>query len=279
MLATKITLFLPSGDSQGFRTAQIGSWSGLALACPRSKIEELLAREEIDKAGIYFLTGRANGYAKPAAYIGEAEDVGKRLRNHRDKDFWVQAIVFVGKDDLWTKSHFRFVEGELIEEAKEVGTFTLVNDKPSGAKLSEADRVEMQDFMARIRQLLPILGCNLLVPLEHPQPEQSLICKIKGLSARGQRTANGFVVYKGSQAVGTLRNATQTRGGWIIKIRNRLLESKILVEEGDHLVFAKDNEFDSPSAAAAIIRGGNANGLTEWRNSDGKNLKQLEGAT
>jgi len=35
-------------------------------------------------------------------------------------------------------------------------------------------------------------------------------------------------------------------------------------------------EFSSPSAAAAVIHGGHANGLTVWKNKDGKTLKELE---
>jgi hypothetical protein len=38
----------------------------------------------------------------------------------------------------------------------------------------------------------------------------------------------------------------------------------------------KDVEFSNPSAAAAVIHGGNANGLTAWKNKKGKTLKQLE---
>ncbi len=248
----------------------------MSLACPRSKIDDLFCREEISKAGIYFLIGTDASLNKPKAYIGEGEDVGKRLKQHRDKDFWVQVIVFISKDDNLTKSHVRFLEGALIEEAIKIGRFTLENDQTSGAKLPEADRGEMEDFLSRIRQLLPVMGCDLLVPMEQPVKNSSLICKIKNLTARGQRSAKGFVVYKGSQAAGELRNSAATRGGWIIKIRNRLLESKILVADGGHLFFARDYEFDSPSAAAAIVRGGNANGLTEWRTEEGKTLKALE---
>ena len=249
----------------------------MALACPRSKIDDLFSREEISKAGIYFLIGTDASQDKPKAYIGEGEDVGKRLKQHREKDFWVQVIVFISKDDNLTKSHVRFLEGALIEEATKVGRFTLENDQTSGAKLPEADRGEMEDFLARIRQLLPVMGCDLLVPIEQTVKSSGLICKIKNLTARGQRSAKGFVVYKGSQAAGSLRNSAATCGGWIIKIRNRLLEDKVLVADGDYLSFTRDYEFDSPSAAAAVVRGGNANGLTEWRTEEGKTLKVIEG--
>ena len=49
MAGVKIALFLPKGDAQSLRTAQIGNWTGLALACPRSEIDELFSREEINK--------------------------------------------------------------------------------------------------------------------------------------------------------------------------------------------------------------------------------------
>jgi hypothetical protein len=38
----------------------------------------------------------------------------------------------------------------------------------------------------------------------------------------------------------------------------------------------KDTEFDSPSAAAAVVHGGGANGLTAWKDANGKSLKELE---
>ncbi len=49
-----------------------------------------------------------------------------------------------------------------------------------------------------------------------------------------------------------------------------------LIEKEGFLVFSKDAEFSSPSAAAVVIHGGSANGLTAWKTKDGKSLKQLD---
>jgi len=278
MASVTIKLILKNGNAQSLRVAEISNWNGIALATPRTDLAGLLTLKESKHAGVYLLTGINTQLEKPKAYIGEAEEVGKRLNQHLAKEFWVQAIAFVSRDDNLTKSHFKYLEGRLIEEAQKIGSFDLENDVKSGAKLPESDRDDMEGFLDHVRQLLPILGCDLLVPaIQAAQNKSSLICKIKELTARGQRSAKGFVVFKDSQAAGQLRNSAQTRGGWIIKIRNRLLESKVLVTEGEHLVFARDYEFDSPSAAAAIVRGGNANGLTEWRTAEGKTLKAIEG--
>lgn len=50
----------------------------------------------------------------------------------------------------------------------------------------------------------------------------------------------------------------------------------MLTEQDGKLVFSKDYEFSSPSAAAAVIHGGQANGLISWKNSAGETLKEIE---
>jgi hypothetical protein len=51
----------------------------------------------------------------------------------------------------------------------------------------------------------------------------------------------------------------------VITLRKRLVDDGILVEQDGYLLFVRDAEFSSPSAAASVIHGGGANGLTEWR--------------
>ena len=63
---------------------------------------------------------------------------------------------------------------------------------------------------------------------------------------------------------------------WPINMRQRLKDDGIFIIKLDHLLFTQDNEFSSPSAAAAVIQGGHANGLIAWKKKDGKTLKELE---
>ena len=58
--------------------------------------------------------------------------------------------------------------------------------------------------------------------------------------------------------------------------RNQLVATGTLAEKNGLLEFTKDTEFTSPSAAAAVIHGGSANGLIAWVTKDGKTLKQLD---
>lgn len=50
----------------------------------------------------------------------------------------------------------------------------------------------------------------------------------------------------------------------------------VLAERQDHLLFTRDAEFSSPSAAASVVHGGHANGLIAWKNANGKTLKDIE---
>lgn len=278
MAAATIKLFLIKGEAQSLRTAELLNWTGKAIAGPRSELDDLLAREELDRSGVYLLIGPDPESAKPAAYIGEAEIVRDRLKQHRDKDFWVQAIVFVSKDENLTKAHVRYLEGRLIEEAQKIGRFTLLNGQSSGTRLPESDREDMEMFLDRIRQLLPVLGCDILTALVSPHGDVArdrLFGRIKGHTAIGQRTAKGFVVFAGSQAVVDLRPSAP---GYVAETRTHLKAEGVLRDEGGRLQFTRDFEFSSPSMAGAIICGGHVNGLTFWKDKDGRELKEIEGA-
>lgn len=279
MTSATIKLFLPRGDAKSLRTAEISNWTGKAVAAPRTELDELLAREELDKAGVYILIGNDTLTNAPRAYIGEAEVIRERLKQHRTKEFWISAIVFVSKDENLTKAHVRYLESRLLAEAARINRFTLEQNQAGGSRLPESDREDMEVFLARIRQLLPVLGSDILTPITQTaakaQPGGVLFCRNKGAEARGQRTANGFVILQGSTAVLEERPGAEKYPD-VVARRKKLIADGLLVEKGDFFVFTKDAEFSSPSSAAVVIHGGSANGLTAWKTKDGKTLKELD---
>jgi hypothetical protein len=279
MTSATIKLFLPRGDAKSLRTAEISNWTGKAVAAPRTELDELLAREELEKAGVYILIGSDPITNAARAYIGEAEVIRERLKQHKTKEFWVSAIVFVSKDENLTKAHVRFLESRLLAEAAQIGRFVLEQNQAGGSRLPESDREDMEVFLARIRQLLPVLGSDILAPIAQlaakAPPGGVLFCRSKGAEARGQRTANGFVVFLGSTAVLEERPSAESYP-YVLVQRKKLTADGTLIEKDGFLVFTKDAEFSSPSAAAVVIHGGSANGLTAWKSEDGKSLKQLD---
>ena len=279
MPGATIKIFLVHGDPKRLRTAELSNWTGKAVSGPRSEFDDVIAREESGSAGVYFLTGNEPETGNGVVYIGEAESIRDRLKSHLAKDYWNQVVFFISKDGNLTKAHIRYLEGRLIDLAKQAGRALVKNAQSSGAYLPESDCEDMEVFLVKIQQLLPVLGVEVLVPPKMPakgatEPEL-LSCEIKGLEATGYLTPNGIIVLAGSQAVLDERPSSK-KWPWAHNMRQNLRDEGVLTVEADHLVFCRDVEFSSPSAAAAVICGGHTNGLLAWKNKAGKTLKELE---
>ena len=205
MPSATIKIFLVYGDAKRLRTAELSNWTGKAIAGPRSEFENILKREESLNSGVYFLTGVDPVSGNSSVYIGEAEVIRDRVKSHLDKDFWNQIAFFTSKDENLTKAHIRYLEGRLIDQAKDVARAQVRNSQGSGSRLPESDREDMEVFLDKIHQLLPVLGIEILVP-KRSAPEtvtehELHSCEIKGLKAKGYLTPNDIVVLAGSQAV------------------------------------------------------------------------------
>ena len=274
-----VRIFLTKGSPTSVRTAEISNWTGKAVAGPRSQLEELLKREEAGKPGVYFLAGVDPESGRDRVYIGEAEVIRSRIKGHLSRDFWKSLVFFESKDENLTKAHIKYLEGKLIERAREVGRFELENAQASGSHLPESDAADMDIFLARMEQLLPILGQEFLKPVvktgSKTTKANQLSCEIKGLKATGRQTENGFVVLRGSEAVLEERPST-SKYRYAANLRAGLLADGVLETQDDRLVFVRDHEFSSPSAAAAVVHGGQANGLAAWKDSKGVSLKDRE---
>lgn len=278
MATATLKIFLAYGDPKRLRTAELSNWIGKAVSGPRSEFDKVLAREEFLSSGVYFLTGVDPKTNKSAIYIGEAECIRDRIKSHLSKDFWNNITFFISKDDNLTKAHIKYIEGRLIDVARSVERSVVINSQGSGAKLPESDREEMEAFLEKIQQILPVLGVEVFVQthsITEEKQEELLICNIKELKAEEYLTPNGIVVLKGSQAVLEERGSAKKWPSVLVQ-RNKLIKEGTLINDSGAYVFTKDVEFSSPSSAAATIHGGSANGLTAWVNSDGKQLKNLQ---
>lgn len=279
MPSATIKVYLPHVDPKRLRTGEISNWSGKAVAGPRTELDQLLKRDEASNVGVYLLTGADPLSGEPAVYIGEAESIQNRLKQHIDKDFWNHVVFFTSKDGNLTKSHIRYLEGRLIDLAKLAGRADLTNSQATSSYLPESDLADMEIFLKKMEQLLPALGVEVLVPIssapESTEEKRLLYCQISGLKASAHLTPNGIVVLQGSQAVLQLRPSAKNYP-WVGNARAQLLKDGTLVEQEGHLRFTKDHEFATPSAAATVIHGGTANGRTAWKDSTGTSLKDLE---
>lgn len=62
----------------------------------------------------------------------------------------------------------------------------------------------------------------------------------------------------------------------LAKLFDELVQSGVLVENGQGWEFRENYAFKSPSAAAAVVNGRPANGTVEWKLENGKTYKEWE---
>jgi Domain of unknown function (DUF4357) len=289
-----VRVFLVEGEPSGIITAEIMNWSGHALNAPRSKLADVLQRPEANRTGVYFLVGdivEIGGRRK--VYIGESDNVGKRINQHSrsdDKEFFERFCFFTSKDSNLTKGHVRYLENRLTEFVRESGRADCENNiEPAMGILPESDIADMEFFLSQTQIVLPVLGYDFLkAPIRKKieikkNPASNLDAPLEldfrsekdGISAKAYQFEDEIVVREGSFARRNPNFATNQYA----ELRSNLIERGTLVdcEFPALLRFSRDVPFTSPSAAAAVILGRNANGRTNWLISGTKKtLKQYQ---
>jgi predicted GIY-YIG superfamily endonuclease len=286
-MGKKLTIYMIDGTEYGPRIAEIGNWVGKAFYSPRTTILDVINRPEFDNPGIYCLKSNSESESfQEKIYIGEAENVKSRIKQHiqdSKKDF-VEIIFFISKDDLLTKTQIKYLESRLIQLAIEAKTAEIENgNNPSLPTLHEADISDMEYFLDQIKLVLPVMGFRFLISSIITQSEKesvkkqqkNILLKINTnkINAKMYINNQGFIVTKGSQAK---KNLSKSCTITYRKLRQKLLDTEILKDNGEFYEFIEDTIFSSPSAASNMILGRNSNGYTEWVSEDGISLKKLE---
>ncbi|RBN51365.1 GIY-YIG nuclease family protein [Flavobacterium psychrolimnae] len=273
-----IKIFLIDGEPNGRMSCELSNWSGKAYKIPRIKVKDCIDRNDLTSTGVYLLFGK-DEEGKDLVYIGEAESILKRLNQHlNQKDFWHETIVFISKDENLNKAHVKYLENRLHNIAHSAKRYKVENSIiPTQSSISESDRSEMEEFIENIKMLVNTLGHKVFD--EKREIKQKQITDVfylrgaRGAEATGEPTSDGFVVYKGSKAA---KDTTNSMNFNLVKLREKLTYDAIFIDKVEFLEFSEDFLFSSPSAAAAIVMGRSANGLTEWKLKSGKTLKEFE---
>lgn len=288
MIDTKgrsLELFYIDGHPDGMITAELFNWTGHVFVTPRTRLTEALKRGEAGYAGVYLLLGEKEG--QDFAYIGEAEDLGVRLKQHAaasDKDWWETAVLVSASANRLNKAHVKYLEARLIVMAREIGHTPLHNgNSPKLPGLTEADIAKMEAFLASLMVVLPAIRVDMFIQRSRPagsttsavtrqtawvneqssdlEPEFTLKYPKYEIEAHAVLQDGEFIVLTGSR----LYPCWQGKEGTSYHpLRDELERGGVIRSEGQSAVFVKDYAFSSPSAAAAIIYGRPANGPDKW---------------
>lgn len=300
MTPFSLRIFVADGDPDGLRIVEKSNWIGKALVFPRALLPQVKARPELAQTGVYLLLGPRPDGEGEMLYVGEGDPIRPRLESHyAQKDFWTRAIGFTtATAGQLNKAHVQFLEARLIALARAAKRVPLDNaNQPTQPSLSEADRADMEVFLAHMLGMLPVLGVHAFeqarqsvpravmqvpsaVPFSDEQPPlvpeaAVLSCVGKGFEALGSDAAQGFVVFSGS---GVSMSVGASLTGNVERLRKDLLATGVLKADGNVLRFTQDYAFSSPSTAASVVLGRSANGRIEWKDAQGRTLKALQEA-
>lgn len=198
-----LRIFLPDGSPDGIRIVEKSLWTGSGVVCPRALFPQAKVPPEFLRAGVYLLLGPAEESGLPRLYVGEGDPVRPRLEQHAgQKDFWTSAIVFTSKDSNLNKAHIQYLEARLLQLAVKAKRCELDNgNTPTLPSLSEPDVAEIEGFLDEILLCLPVLGVQVFErpPVAATVSSPALHLSGRGVTARGDETAQGFIVRAGSQ--------------------------------------------------------------------------------
>lgn len=199
-----IQIYLPSGNPQGIRIAEITTRTVRVLDVPRTEIASFFEMPESDQVAVYYLFGDEAGDHRTQCTIGRTNATRQRLRDDlKDKDFWTHALIAISRTNTKTDTHAGYLEWKSIQEANESGRFSIMNGN-AGSRPYTPDPLqdECEEIFDTISVLLTTLGFPLFQKLSTKSTKPTdieVFCKKREADARGIYSSDGLTVFKGSR--------------------------------------------------------------------------------
>ena len=285
-------MFLMDGEVTGKIKCTLSNWTGVIYKIPRIQLGDLKSRDEMKQSGIYFLFGRDEDKQKDVTYIGQAttrkngEGVLLRIQEHtRDThaDYFNDVIILTTQNNSFGPTEISYLENKFTQLAKEAGRYIVKNgNDPNPGNVTEEKESELDEIVENTLMIIGTLGYRVFVPMTKKVSQDLtdnhstyLYLKRKTkksnkvIEATCERTTEGFVVLEGSQV--EIMDSPNLPAS-LKEMRQNLIDSQV-IQDG---VLKEKQLFSSPSYAAAFLLGMQTNGRTDWKNQDGRTLKELE---
>ena len=287
-----INMFLMDGEVTGKIKCTLSNWTGVIYKISRIQLGDLKSRDEMKQSGIYFLFGRDEDKQKDVTYIGQAttrkngEGVLLRIQEHtRDThaDYFNDVIILTTQNNSFGPTEISYLENKFTQLAKEAGRYIVKNgNDPNPGNVTEEKESELDEIVENTLMIIGTLGYRVFVPMTTKVSQDLtdnhstyLYLKRKTkksnkvIEATCERTTEGFVVLDGSQV--EIKDSPYLPAS-LKEMRQNLIASRV-IQDG---VLKEKQLFSSPSYAAAFLLGMQTNGRTDWKDQDGRTLKELE---
>ena len=278
-----INVFLMDGDSNGRIKCTLSNWTGVAFKIPRIELEKCKNRKVLKQSGVYFLFGVSDN-DENIVYIGKAseringegilsrlQEHNKNIKNEDWKEYWREAVVFTTSNHSFGQTEISYLEHHFYELAKKSNRYITKNSNSTNpGNITEEKESELEEYIDYAKIIIGVLGYKIFKPLNESEEnddnekKEIFYLKTKEADARCKRTTEGFVVLKGSKI--------NTENKTSLNEKQREQREKADLENN---ILKTDKWFPSPSSAAVFVLGYAANGWIEWKNKEGKTLKEI----
>ena len=287
-----LELYFVDGRPDGMLTAEVFNWTGHVLRIPRTRLAEGLQRAQARQTGVYLLLG--SDETGPLAYIGEAEDMARRIGQHaKEKDWWEVAVLVTTAGDALNKAHIRYLESRLVAMARAAGATRLENgNQPAGSSLNEAATANMESFLDTLHMVLPAIRVDLFDTSARreaasededawPHLQFEISYPARNILAHAQLLNGEFVLQAGARM--RRCESIPTSSASVVRRRRSLEQIGDILKHETHDELIRSHAFASPSGASDFVLGAITSGPKEWKLPDGRTYAdweadQIEGA-
>ncbi len=296
MRGQTIKLYIMGDEFKNIKTAELDNWTGKAYIGERKHVKIIQTFEELSVPGIYLLLYSSPDKILTDIYIGEADEVNKRINSHfSQKDWWDKFIVFINSNPILNKAHVRWLENKFHKVAKEnISSIALKNNQePSGSKLSASDLDYMEGYFEKMMFVL-----NHLQLIDFSKISEESVIELKNetifyinltsdrvdenkkiLQGKMIITKEGYRLLKGSFIEKNVRKSFKSHTYFPIRKKFETPEYMVDSQYSGCDILQKDIDFTSPSAAAAVVKNRAVNGRVEWQLNNGMTLDEYENQT
>lgn len=285
-----ITVYLMDGDSSQRYQVTLDNWNIKAYKIPVSLVAASNSLDSIHTAGVYFLFGYVEG--QKSVYVGEAEDVYRRLTQHipeKDGYIWDNAVVFIASEiGVLDKARVKYLENRFYNIIKDANSYRLLNrNEPTKSTITKPSEDAMEVVIDNIKLIIPVLGYT---PFENQISKSEFISEnekifnfyIKNTELQAECRFNlekylfnlanprskfmPFTLLKGSRISNEINSSLTKK----LKQQRQEYADSNIIKDG---ILQKDLDFKSASYIAGFVLGRSSNGRIELRTNDGQTFK------
>lgn len=305
-----ITVYLMDGDGSQRYQVTLDNWNIKAYKIPVGLVAASNSLDSIHTAGVYFLFGYVEG--QKSVYVGEAEDVYRRLTQHipeKDGYIWDNAVVFIASEiGVLDKARAKYLENRFYNIIKDASSYRLLNrNEPTKSTITKYSEDAMEVVIDNIKLIIPVLGYT---PFENRISES--VAAIKN-NSNSRYTPFENRIFEGefsseNEEIFYIKNTelyaecrfnpekylfnlanpqskfmpfTLLKGSRISNKINSSLTKKLKQQRQECTdsnvikdgILQKDLRFKSASAIAGFVLGRSSNGKIELKTNDGQTFK------